>query len=96
MSEDKKPKKRDRKKAADSVPVHAPYTDVITGVPGASLIIHGFRSRTDAASIARKHFEMAAARAHAALEALEANKFSIRYRNNMDVVDGNGDSAKAG
>ena len=46
--------------------------------------------------MARRHYELAAARAHAALEALDGNKCAVRYRTDLDIVEADhGDSKKA-
>jgi hypothetical protein len=69
----------------------ARYTDVITGVPGASVVLHGHHPRPNAILMARRHYEMVAARAHAALEALDGNKCAVRYRSGLDIVEASHD-----
>lgn len=85
-----------KKKSAKALPP-GKFTDVITGVTGASVVIHGHLPRTVALARARQHFEMAAARAHAALEALDSNRFAVRYREGLNIVEGEdgGNRAKA-
>lgn len=63
-----------------------PYTDLITGVVGCSLVFVGHLPRRDAIEMARARYERQAQMAHEALDALDRNAVSVRYRRGMDEV----------
>lgn len=62
-----------------------PFTDLIP-IEGSPVVFHGHLSRSKAMSSARAHYVLQAARAHAAVEAIDRGHARVRWRIGNNVV----------